>query len=76
MPVIGRPRDYHGDRPATSAERQARWRQAQLSPAHLQQRLAALAPDARCRTFGACTLFCCDWKDVAALFPMHIKLRL
>jgi site-specific DNA-methyltransferase (adenine-specific)/modification methylase len=40
----------------------------------LRTRLAALAPDAICRTFGSCTLYCCDWKDVARLLPRQAAI--
>jgi hypothetical protein len=69
MPVTGRPRTYAPDRPATAAERQARWRQAQLSPDRLQHRLKALVPDDCCRTFGSCTLYCCPCELLYPLLP-------
>src|SRR5262245_52521362 len=46
---------------ATNADRQRAYR--------LQKRLAALAPDAVCRTFGACTLYCSPWEPLYSLLP-------
>jgi len=60
MAVTGRPRTYVGDRPATPAERQARWR---------RQHRPTMAPDVVCRTLGACTLYCSRWEDLYALLP-------
>jgi hypothetical protein len=38
------------------------------------QRLAALAPDALCRTFGACTLYCSSWEPLYALLPRQAAI--
>ena len=62
MAVTGRPRTYAGDRPATPAERQARWR---------QQHRTAVAPDVPCKTFGPCTVYCSDWQAIYPLLPRH-----
>jgi len=45
----------------TNADRQRAYR--------LQKRLTALAPDAVCRTFGACTLYCSAWELLYPLLP-------
>src|SRR5262245_60117422 len=34
-----------------------------------RKRLAALAPDAVCRTFGSCTLYCSTWELLYPLLP-------
>src|SRR5262252_2222238 len=46
---------------ATNADRQRAYR--------LQKRLTVLAPDAVCRTFGPCTLYCSRWESLYALLP-------
>src|SRR5215831_5931432 len=74
MPVTGRPRAYHPDRPATGAERQARLRRAQESPDRLRKRLAALVPADCCRTFGRCTLFCCPCELLYPLLPRTLAV--
>src|SRR5262252_9076088 len=66
MAVTGRPRTYADDRPATPAERQARWRR--------QRRTAVVpvAPGVPFRQIGPhCTVYCSDWQAVAALLPRH-----
>jgi len=40
MAVTGRPRDYHGDRPATNAERQARGREPNFPVGMCKERRA------------------------------------
>ena len=40
-----------------------------------KQRRAAVAPHVPCRQFGPhCTVYCGDWKDVAALFPRQAAI--
>jgi DNA modification methylase len=66
MPSRGRPRVYHGDRPATAAERQAQRRQrtAVTLPA------LALPPDIPCKTFGGlCTIYHADCHTLLPLLP-------
>ena len=48
---------------ATAAARQRAYR--------LRQRLTAVAPDALCREFGSCTLYCSPWEPLYALLPRH-----
>src|SRR5262252_5757866 len=68
MAVTGRPRTYYGDRPATPAERQARWRERHAA-------VATVVPGVPCRQFGPhCTVYCADWHDVAALFPRQAAI--
>src|SRR5262249_20581217 len=55
MPVTGRPRTYHGDRPATPVERARRCR---------TKRLQTMPPGVVCRTFGSCTLYCSPWEPL------------
>src|SRR5215831_9307439 len=66
MAMIGRPRTYYADRPATSAERQARLR---------QRSAPAVPPGVVCRHLGPhCTVYCSDWHAVAALLSRQAAI--
>src|SRR5262247_4095585 len=45
-------------------DKRTKWRENKRHQRHPSQRLAALAPDALCRTFGSCTLYCSAWEPL------------